>query len=172
MNLQAKETLDQAIADSCLKLFSDYRLEIRARQPSDRLSTEHFLLCGIIGFTAKDMRGALVLAATREPLDRTNRTRARTTHRDWICELSNQLLGRVKNQMLPRGLELHAATPVSIRGDHLQPIFAQTPVAEIFLAEVGVVAVWLDCEFDETFAWPPPYERVEAPVSEGEMLLF
>lgn len=166
----AKETLDQAVADSCLKLFSDYRLEIRARTPSDQLSAEHFLLCGIIGFTAKDMRGALVLAATREPLDRTNSTR--TTHRDWICELSNQLLGRVKNQMLPKGLELHAATPVSIRGDHLQPIFAQTPVAEIFLAEVGVVAVWLDCEFDETFLWPPGYQCLEAPVSEGEVLLF
>ncbi len=172
MNLQAKETLDQSVADSCLKLFSDYRLEIRARQPSDLLSAEHFLLCGIIGFTARDMRGALVLAATREPLDQTNHTRTRSTHRDWICELSNQLLGRVKNQMLPKGLELHAATPVSIRGEHLQPIFAQTPVAEIFLAEVGVVAVWLDCEFDEAFVWPTAYECDAPPVSEGEMLLF
>ena len=170
MILQAKETLDQSVADSCLKLFSDYGLEIRPRTPSDQLSAEHLLLWGIIGFTAKDMRGALVLAATRELLELTNGTR--TTHRDWIRELSNQLLGRVKNQMLPRGLELHAATPVSIRGDHLQPIFAQTPVAEIFLAEAGVVAVWLDCEFDDAFVWPPPYEGAEAPVSEGEMLLF
>ena len=167
---QVKETLDRSVADSCLRLFNDYQLEIRARRAEDKLSAEHFLLCGIIGFTAKHLRGALVLAATREPLERTNSTS--TTHRDWICELSNQLLGRVKNQMLPQGLELHAATPVAIKGDHLQPIFAQTPVAEIFLADNGVIAVWLDCEFDAEFSWPLGYECEVPPVSEGEMLLF
>ena len=170
MSSEAKRILDSAVAENCLKLFADYRLEIRARGPEDPIGADRFLLCGIIGFTAKHMRGVVVLATTQEPLERTNHTS--TTHRDWICELANQLLGRVKNHLLPRGIELHAATPVSLRGEHLSPVLQQSPVTELFLADSGIVGVWTDCEFDAGFAFSAVNSHDAAPVSEGEMLLF
>src|SRR6187431_1617249 len=98
MTATNKQFLDRAVAANCLKLFADYELNIRAREPNDEVEREPFLICGIIGFSSKKMRGVLALATTKEPLELTNHTT--TTHRDWICELANQLLGRVKNQML------------------------------------------------------------------------
>src|SRR5450755_3168995 len=72
MSATNKQKLDRVVAENCLKLFTDYKLDIRAREPGEAFHGERFLLCGIMGFTAKQLRGALVLATTREPLDRTN----------------------------------------------------------------------------------------------------
>src|SRR5450432_17909 len=166
-----KTTLDRLVAENCLKLFADYKLEIRAGEPGESHSIEPFLLCGILGFTSKQMRGALVLATTREPLERTNPD-ATPSHRDWICELVNQLLGRVKNQMLTRGVEIFPSTPIALRGEHLSPVLQQSLVAELFTAERGVVCVWMDCEFDEGFVLPEAAACDVAPILEGDTILF
>jgi hypothetical protein len=167
------ETLHRLVAENCLKLFKHYDLEIRAGAPNDCLSSERFLLCGIIGFAAKPVRGALVLATTREPLERTNPT-DKPSHRDWICELANQLLGLVKNQMLRRGVEIVPSTPIALRGEHLTPVLQQRLVAELFTAERGVVCVWMDCEFEDGFELADAdldgHGLLAAP--EGETILF
>ena len=170
MSATNKQILDQAVAENCLKLFADYELAIRAREPGETVDAERFLLCGIIGFTSKKMRGVVALATTKEPLELTNHTT--TTHRDWICELANQLLGRVKNQMLLRGVELLPSTPIALRGDHLSPVIQQGLVSELFTAERGVVCVWMDCEFDDDFVLPEAGGCTTPPVPEGELLLF
>jgi hypothetical protein len=167
------QNLDRLVAENCLKLFSDYHLKIRAGGEGETLAAEPFLLCGIIGFTSKYVRGALVLATTREPLERTNPTAA-PSHRDWICELANQLLGRVKNQMLRRGVEIFPSTPIALRGDHLSPVLQQRLVAELFIAEGGVVCVWMDCEFEAGFELSSADSEMydAAPASEGDTILF
>ena len=174
MTAMNKHNLDRLVADNCLKLFADYKLEIHAGKPEKSLTAEQFLLCGIMGFTSRQMRGALVLATTREPLERTNPSAVNPSHRDWICELANQLLGRVKNQMLSRGVEIFASTPIALRGEHLSPILQQRLVAELFTADGGVVCVWMDCEFDEGFELPESgvFEAVPVSVPEGETVLF
>jgi hypothetical protein len=171
MTTTNEETLARLVAGNCRQLFTDYQLKIRSAEPLDSHAEEHFLLCGVIGFTSKHLRGALVLACTREPLERTN-PGINPSHRDWICELANQLLGRVKNQMLDRNVEIYQSTPVALRGDHLAPVFQQRLVAELFTAEGGVICVWMDCEFDEGFAIPEASVCDAAPLSEGEMSLF
>ncbi len=163
-----QQQLDQLVAENCLKLFADYQLEIRAEAPTEELAAEPFLLCGIIGFTSKYLRGALVLATTREPLERTNPAAA--SHRDWICELSNQLLGRVKNQLLGRGVEIFPSTPIALRGEHLSPVLQQRLVAELFTVDGGVVCVWMDCEFEAGFEFSELAQPNAAP--EGEAILF
>lgn len=171
MTLTNKQNLDRLVAENCLKLFADYRLEIHTAAPSESIAAERFLLCGIIGFTSKQMRGSLVLASTGEPLDRTNPGSA-PSHRDWICELANQLLGRVKNQMLSRGVEIFASTPIALRGEHLSPVLQQSRVAELFIAGRGVVCVWMDCEFDKGFELAEEAVCDAAPISEGQTILF
>ncbi len=163
-----QQKLDRLVAENCLKLFADYQLEIRAEAPTEALAAERFLLCGIIGFTSKHLRGALVLATTREPLERTNPAAA--SHRDWICELSNQLLGRVKNQMLGLGVDIFPSTPIALRGEHLSPVLQQRLVAELFTVDGGVVCVWMDCEFESGFELSELGQSNAAP--EGETILF
>jgi hypothetical protein len=170
MSATNKQILDKLVAENCLKLFADYQLDIRPRAPGESLQVERFLLCGIIGFTSKHMRGVLVLATTQEPLERTNNTT--TTNRDWVCELANQLLGRVKNQMLTHGVEIFPSIPIALRGDHLSPVSQQSLVSELFTTERGVVCVWMDCEFDGDFVVPEASVCDSPSVLEGEMLLF
>jgi hypothetical protein len=169
--LAHQKHLDRLVAESCLRLFADYKLEIHARQPGEGAATEPFLLCGILGFTSRHMRGALVLATSREPLERTSPV-ANPSHRDWICELVNQLLGRLKNQMLSCGVEIFPSTPIALRGEHLCPVLQQRLVAELFTAEGGAVCVWMDCEFDDSFALGDAGCLDTPPVSEGEIVLF
>ena len=173
MTLKSKLGLERLVREHCLKLFADYDLEIRLGEVGEPRAEDRFLLCGIIGFTAKFARGALVLATTKEPLELTNPT-STPSHRDWICELANQLLGRVKNQLLTRGVEIFPSTPVAVRGEHLSPILEQRQIAELFTAEGGVICVWLDCEFEEGFelAEVDLIARSIAPLAEGEIILF
>lgn len=166
-----KQNLDRLVAENCLKLFADYQLDIRVGSASELLVDRQFLLCGVIGFTAMQMRGALVLATTNEPLERTSPAGS-PSHRDWICELANQLLGRVKNQLLNRGVEVYPSTPIALRGEHLSPVLQQRLVAELFTASGGAVCVWMDCEFDDGFELPDAVVLDAAPVPEGDMLLF
>jgi len=172
-NLASTLGLDRLVAENCLKLFADYDLEIRSGEVEATAADERFLLCGIIGFTSKLVRGALVLATTKQPLERTNPT-STPSHRDWICELANQLLGRVKNQMLSCGVEIFPSTPVAVRGEHLSPILQQRLIAELFTADGGVVCVWLDCEFEDGFELGEPDRCANsiAPLPEGEIILF
>ncbi|HEX3855033.1 MAG TPA: hypothetical protein VHW01_28920 [Polyangiaceae bacterium] len=86
--------------------------------------------------------------------------------------LENQLLGRVKNQMLARGVEISPSTPIALRGEHLSPVLRQRLVAELFTAEGGIVCVRMDCEFDEGFELAEETAGEAAPMSEGEPLLF
>ena len=167
-----QQTLNRLVADNCAKLFADYKLEIRAGEPGKSCAAERFLLCGVIGFTSKNMRGVLALATTREPLERTNPA-PRPSHRDWLCELVNQLLGRIKNQMLSRGIEIFQSTPVALRGEHLSPVLEHRLIAELFAAEGGAVGVWMDCEFDDGFELPDVnVDEAPSAASEGELLLF
>jgi hypothetical protein len=170
MNSSNKKILDQLVADHCCKLFADYKLEIRTGECAVPVD-ERFLLCGILGFTSQQMRGALVLATTKEPLQRTSPV-ANPSHRDWICELVNQLLGRIKNQLLTRGVEIFPSTPVSLRGEYLSPVLQQRLIAELFIADGGVVCVWMDCEFDADFVLAEETTGDASALAEGESLLF
>lgn len=166
-----QKTLDRLVAENCSRLFADYKFEIRRGEPGESFAAERFLLCGMIGFTSKHMRGALVLATTRQPLERTNPA-PNPSHRDWICELVNQLLGRVKNQMLTRGVKIFQSTPIALRGEHLSPVLQHRLIAELFTAEGGAVGVWMDCEFDDEFEISDVNVDEAPPVAEGETLLF
>lgn len=164
--------LDDLVFDCCKDLFSSYLLDVAPRHRSDFPATEQLSLCGVMGFGGRQMRGALVLATTREPLEHTN-PGSFTSQRDWVCELSNQLMGRVKNRLLTLGVEIHLATPAGLSGDNLCPSPSKLRAPQVFAAANGFVCVWIDCEYLDGFELPTaPLESYEAPVAEGETLLF
>jgi len=170
MSTTNKVNLDRLVAENCIKLFADYRLDVHAVGAEESLANRPFLVCGVVGFTSKHVRGALALASTSEPLELTSPDL--TSHRDWVCELANQLLGRVKNQLLSRKVEVFASTPVALRGEHLSPVRQQGQVADLFITSGGAVCVWMDCEFEPDFELPDGVVEEASPLSEGEMVLF
>ena len=164
--------IDDLVFDCCRDLFSAYKLDVHARDRSDFPATEELAVCGVMGFGGKLMRGALVLAATREPLERTN-PEGFGSQRDWVCELANQLMGRVKNRLLALGVEILLATPAGLSGENLSPAPGKLRSPQVFAAANGFVVVWIDCEFAEGFELHmTPSANFEAAIPEGESVLF
>jgi CheY-specific phosphatase CheX len=143
--MTAQQVIDQIVGDSCIELFSDYQLQLRA-QSAAMISVEVPLLyCGVVGFSGEEMRGTLLLGTSREPLGRTSPAND-SSLREWIAELSNQLLGRIKNKLLTRGVNLHLSTPIVLRGEHISPVGRAEFVPLAFTCDGGLVCVWLDYE--------------------------
>lgn len=162
--------MESIVSDACISLFNDYSLPLR-RVPTAELSdAPELLYCGVIGLSGDQLRGSLLLATSREPLGRTSPT-SDASFREWIAELSNQLLGRIKNRLLARGVSLHLSTPVVLRGQHLAPL-SQTELPPLtFVCEGGCVCVWFDAELAANVDLT---KFIESPgtIPEGESMLF
>lgn len=138
------EVIERCVSESCFELFQDYALPL-ARVKEGALKDAELLFCGVVGFTGEQMRGTLLLATSSEPLGRTSPMRDASL-REWIAELSNQLLGRVKNKLLSHGVTLHLSTPVVLRGQQIAPLSRAELVPYLFACDGGYVCVWFDAE--------------------------
>lgn len=170
---QQHRAIDDLLVQCCRELFAAYQLDVQPRGRDEFPASEELALCGVMGFGGKKIRGALVLATTREPLEVTN-PNGFGSQRDWVCELANQLLGRVKNRLISVGVEILLATPAGLTGDHLCPSPGKLRAPQVFAAGAGFICAWIDCELAEGFVLPEslgcgPFERA---VGEGETVLF
>jgi CheY-specific phosphatase CheX len=162
---QTKALLESLAGDACRGLFAHYGVMLdRTLQPGSEVAPVH--LSGIVGFSGPGIRGTCILAASEEPITRTNPVQG--SGRDWIAELANQLVGRIKNQLLSRGAEVYVTTPVVLRGEHLAPLptFALPPLS--FGTDRGNVFVWVEFETAPGLVLGDPIEVV----AEGEAMLF
>ncbi len=88
-------------------------------------------MLAIVGFGGRSMRGNLVVSANRALLDRSfpapnaggasapcRQEAARSTEQlqDWLGELANQLLGRLKSRLLAHGIAIQLGTPTTVSG--------------------------------------------------------
>ena len=164
--------IDDLVFDCCRELFSSYRIEVRPLSRDDFPVAEELTLCGVMGFGGKEMRGALVLATGRGPLELTNPENLGSP-RDWVCELANQLMGRVKNRLVGLGVQIHLATPAGLSGDNLSLTPSKLRAPQVFGTYNGHVCVWIDCEFTDGFQLPQTTTlAADAAMPEGETLLF
>jgi hypothetical protein len=158
--------IDTIVAASCVNLFSHYGVAIeRVTTWPDGLSRLAF--CATIGFTGPAMRGSLLVGSSCEPLVHAGDDPRDI--RDWLAELANQMVGRIKNRLVGMGTAIYYSTPTILRGEHLAPLVDQPP-AHLFRANGGVVAVWFDVDVgpDLVLADDPTI----AVTPEGEALLF
>ena len=105
----------------------------QALEKMDGLTTlEHCDFCAIIGFSGTKIKGHLLLAATHELLDFTHPSKAMgmdigdSDHADWLGEISNQVIGRLKNALLKYGLNTTLTTPTVIRGQSINSFALKT----------------------------------------------
>ncbi len=159
-----KKQIEAVVSECCVELFSHYGVAIRPTERSD----SNLAFCAIIGFTGNDMSGSLLVACSREPLTLAGEN-VRNIH-DWLAELANQMLGRIKNRLLGLGTVIYATTPIILRGEHLAPLGDQ-PRSQLFFANGGVLSVWFDVDLLSNLELATTPD-VSASVREGETLLF
>jgi hypothetical protein len=164
--------IDDLVFDCACQLFGAYNVEVQPGSREDFPAPERLALCGVLGFRGKHLSGSIVLACTVEPLELSNPTGCQR-QRDWICELTNQLMGRVKNRLFKTGVEITLGTPAALSGAQLYPIPSRLRAPQVLAAGPGTVCAWLDYELTEGYELPSvPPPDAEAMMPEGGMILF
>jgi chemotaxis protein CheX len=134
-----------------------------------------------VGLADPDMKGALAVVAPlsffREtyPLEPSTSAVTDEDLADWAGELTNQLLGRLKNRLAQLGLNFSIGAPVVIKGDHLRVRFRNGPICVGCKLKVRNERVDVFLEANRESGGALLVSRSSAAVSassEGEALLF
>lgn len=127
-----------------------------------------------IGFLGQSLTGTVVLTADPEVL-RHSKPLETSADRDWLGELTNQLMGRVKNRLLAYGVEVQPTTPVVLRGERLVPLGRNGELSGVVLRHPsgGIVVATIDHEVLDA-AGLSQLKRVEGLQlpREGDVILF
>jgi CheY-specific phosphatase CheX len=186
--------LDQVTTSACEEMFARYGVSAKRVDDDAEPREPDFFMCAIIGFAGRDVWGTLILAVTEDISDRSNPLLAnpRLTNtvlpnvpvgvgptgrsagfrRDWVGELSNQLLGRVKHALLRHGIEIHSNLPAVLRGRHLAPLPRVDLKPLKFAVAGGAAAVWLEVDARPGLTIGRANANGEAGAAAGDALLF
>ena len=173
--IDAQRFFEQVTAAACEELFRRYGVPVQRSGDGEEPVSPDFLLCSVIGFTGRDLRGTLVLAVTDELSGLSNPVGSASanpvTQRDWVGELSNQLLGRIKLELLRRGVEMYLNLPAVLRGQHLAPLPRMELRPIKFTLAKGAAAVWIEVETRPGFKIEADAQGDQGPAA-GEPILF
>jgi len=178
-DLEFQHYFEQVTTAACEDLFSRYGVPVRRAPDEQAPVSPDFFLCSVIGFTGRDLRGTLVLALTEELSGLSNPLSGaaagapadKRTQRDWVGELSNQLLGRIKLDLLRSGVEIYLNLPALLLGQHLAPL-PRTELKPLkFTLAKGAAAVWVELETRPGFKIDTTQRDDQGPAA-GDALLF
>lgn len=174
--------LDRIIAEQTLAQFAatDVALTPVAHPGTQPAQAE---LAGMVGFTSESMRGTVMIASTFSLFARSRPAALRDQPvsayvardwlylRDWASELTNQLVGRIKNRLVAFGVSLRVSTPTALSGSALA--FA-TPSSKrtkplVFTSGSDELWVFFDAIIEPELELSP---QGEAAAEEGELILF
>jgi hypothetical protein len=141
------------------------RREVRGHVPDSDV-------VGIIDFDGTNISGSLTLAIPiavyNLPMPRRPKG---TTHADWTRELTNQLMGRVKNRLIQFQVKLHTYVPTVLSGVALER-HKQRNVTEVlycFGALRGEISVTVDASLTRAVL---EYSNASLLVNDADVVLF
>jgi hypothetical protein len=151
--MSADSALDSAritsmATDACVELMRDYGVALSKRTIGSTLP-DGPVLFGIIGFVGRGVRATCLLGAEQALVDASCRSSSRS--RDWIAELANQLVGRIKMKLLTHGVNVTMTTPLALSGVQFTPLprLGQDPA--LFDSARGTALLWLELETEKEF---------------------
>lgn len=171
----AQADLQAEILGAGLDLFAAYGLWLSLDAPggdgqpgAEGAPPIHYL--GVCGFGGTSFTGHVILGASEVVLTESNGTGS--SCEDWMAELANQLLGRIKNRLMRRGINVHRVPPIVVKGSCVALAGSHEGEIPLRLADgrTGVL-IWVDSEPAVDPA-PSSDEPAEEVPSEGEVLLF
>jgi hypothetical protein len=168
-----QQLFEDVASAACEELFGRYGVAVRKAGDNDDPVSPDFLLCAVIGFTGRDVRGTLVLALTEDLYGLSNPVSDPhpSGRRDWVGELANQLLGRIKIDLLRSGIEIYLNLPAVLLGQHLAPLPRNQLKPLKFALAKGAAAVWIEVEARPGLKIEAPKVEDEGPRA-GDALLF
>lgn len=136
-------------AEGFCELMADYGITLSPRVGC-KMSPNEPVLFGIIGFVGSGAKATCLLGAEQRLVMAS--CRAHGLPRDWIAELANQLVGRVKMKLLASNVSVTLTTPLALSGVQLTPLprLALEPVS--FSSVHGAALICLELELEAHFA--------------------
>jgi hypothetical protein len=184
MNLAT--SLERIVPMACTEVFAAYGVSAALRDASaGRPAVDSDVHCGGLQrfIATPGGAGSALLVAPFEFLSRcgppTLRSRTLTRSsasdwilvRDWSMELANQVVGRVKNRLLPYGVTLQTSCPTAVSGHPLALATRERSFRPyVFAAERDVLSVWFWIA-DAAVAITDPPKVLSIP-QEGNLILF
>jgi hypothetical protein len=165
--------VDIILQSSTVELLQSYEISVapRGRTEVGRYAPNCEAV-GIIGFDGPQIGGILTLAIPNVVYATPTRRGPRnTTHSDWTRELTNQLMGSIKNRLLQFQVKLRTQVPTVLSGAALERHKERT-VREVlyeFGALRGVVSVTVDVSLTRAVL---EYSNASLLVGETDLLLF
>lgn len=157
----------QALAgQACVELLQAYDVKVTPASEGWAESDE-VMFSGVMGFVGDSVRGTCLLAAAQGTVEAAAPKNAGA--RDWVGELANQLVGRLKAKLMARGATIALSTPVVLRGVKLSPLPRTDVEPVVYQSPAGKVLVWLEVEVEADFQLG---EERALTASEGELLVF
>jgi hypothetical protein len=164
-----RQTLTRITLEATRKLFQELGVELRERAGLQGTGAAPMAFGGVIELSGKGVRGRITLASSSEPLAATKPV-TKGSEREWLAELTNLLMGRIKNQLLLYAVELTFGSPVTLRAEHLVARGKDPPL--VFEGGGGFVQVSLDVHIDRAFQMRDrPDPKLGGP-EQGRIVLF
>ena len=140
-------------------------------------------ITAVIGFAGDNFKGALGLTASTKTIVATlpnpvgaliYSSETKQSLDDWIAELANQLLGRIKARLIPYGIEAWLSEPVVLRGLHvcISPRLEEGVRNYSFSGKFGLLWVWMDLRASPEFELNLVPELDENACAPGDIMLF
>jgi len=175
MDQRSRSTLRQIVRDSSLALFASSAVALSEGAIAVDDPEE---LGAFVGFTGTALRGALLFISTRELIGKSYPSPVELQDdqlADWTCELTNQLLGRIKNRLIDYGVRIELTIPTALFGRHLERRGSMRGgLAERWTFRHGgdPVIVYLDAMFDPSIELHELVALDNTAFREGELSLF
>lgn len=141
------DRIRQIVVESVQALFESNGLAARHDEPPSAYEASFPDAVSIIGFAGEQMRGSLTLGVARDALCQTHPLKSKDTDdlNDWLSELANLLLGRIKNRLLVHGVVVQMSIPVTLTGKQVTvETSTPNPVVNTFSTDGGSIVVVLD----------------------------
>ncbi|MFT3696746.1 MAG: chemotaxis protein CheX [Kofleriaceae bacterium] len=156
--------LHDLLGDAARDMFTSCGETVASSEPHDHSGQQYGGVLGIIG---NDLSGSALIVVEASVLVATNPAPDIPVAK-WLAELTNQIVGRFKNELLRRGVEVWLAIPTVLRATKLTPLM-QNAIEPIHLrVGSGAVTLWLEFEGSPTLAEPVEAEAAR----EGDALMF
>jgi hypothetical protein len=167
-----RQTFLRIAQETCRRLFDDFGVSLRPLPDTQGTGGTPMAYGGVIEFAGKNVRGSVTLGSSVEPLGNTNPLGKTAADREWLAELTNQLMGRIKNQLLCYAVEVTFGTPVTLRGEHFVALEKRKQLPLTFQGAAGFIRVWLDVDFGKQFQMlDRPDPKLGGP-DQGHIVLF
>jgi hypothetical protein len=171
---RSNEVLDVIVQSCVVDLFHSSGIAVaplRRSQPTMG-PVVHPQLSAMIGFRGKRFTGVLTAGVPDGVFAAIPRNPERPfADTDWIREVANQLVGRIKGRLIPLGTTLQADLPSLVHDELFERLRAQSPFFAVyrFRALRGEVVVTLLGDIDPSiFVYAGPLPTVV----EGDIIIF